>query len=58
MPSKKGTTTHHHVVRLEDRNVLEDLPRHPDELWCDQAADGKHGNAAVLGGRGTRKGKE
>lgn len=43
-----GGDTHHDVVRVEDGHVLEDLSGDADELWCDQAADGKHGNASVL----------
>lgn len=42
-------------MRVEDRHVLEDLPGHPDKLWCHQAADGKHGNASVLEGERERE---
>lgn len=46
--SRKTQHTHHDVVSVEDRDVLVDLSRHADEFWCDQAADGKHGDATVL----------
>lgn len=40
--------SHHGVVRVENGNVLVDLPGHADELRYDEAQDGKHGDAPVL----------
>lgn len=45
---KFQSCSHHHVVRVENRHVLEDVSGHADELWYDEANDGKHGNAPVL----------
>lgn len=49
--------THHDVVRVEDGHALEHLPRHPDELGCDQSADRKHGDAPVLWEYNQRQGR-
>ena len=35
-------------MRVEDGDILEDVPWQADELRDDKADDGKHGNAPVL----------